>query len=250
MDTLYRINLMLHVLCGVVGLLVMLVPLLARKGARTHRHFGWAFVIAMSLVSVTGIDMALSWVLAPAHFRPGLPVQRVMIDAMFLTLIGALTANALGQAIFALRQKCRPKAVPVWHVNVLFALLAFSALISLALGVADGDPLSLVFGAGALALLARDLRFTFLRFASPHAYLYQHINAVGTACISVLTAFLVLGARRVLSADILGTHAWWLWVTPTLVFAPLFQLWGLHYRRTLERPRPAKTPKHALIQHV
>jgi hypothetical protein len=250
MDTFYQTNLAVHVVFGLTGLLVMIVPLLTRKGARMHRRFGWIFVTAMALVALTGIDMSLAWLAAPKLFRPNSSFETVLVDALFLILIGALTANALAQAIFALRQKGRLRAAPGPLVKTLFILLGLSASTSIVVGIQFRELLSIVFGAGALALLISDLRFSFRPFASPHAYLYQHINAVGTACISTLTAFLVLGARRVLGAEVLGAQAWLLWLAPSVLFAPVFQIWIARYRRQLEGSRNAQTNgQKPLMQH-
>jgi hypothetical protein len=251
MDTLYRTSLFIHVSCGALGLAVMLVPLLARKGARVHRRFGWLFVSAMSVVALTGVVMALSWLIAPARFRPDAAAPEVLLDATFLTLIGALTANSLAQASFALRQKGQARAVPTILVKVLLAFLATCALISVWLGLRYGDALSLVFGVASLLLLIQDVRFSSRAFASPHAYLYQHIGAMGRACIAVVTAFLVLGARRWLGADVLGSHAWLLWIAPTLLLAPVFHLWIGRYRRALGRPLATiGAERRPLTQHA
>ena len=47
MENLHRIVLGVHVLAGLTGLLTMIPPLVAKKGARVHRRVGFAFEVVV-----------------------------------------------------------------------------------------------------------------------------------------------------------------------------------------------------------
>jgi hypothetical protein len=245
MELSYRIVLALHVVAGAVGLFTMLPPLLARKGARTHRRVGHAFMSAMGVVVLTGFYLVAQWLLAPELFRKGASLESARVDAVFLASIAALTGEAVVQALSAIKRKHHPAPRHGALELSALTLLVVSAMFALAVGVAHGHVLSIVFAVGSLALALRDSRFMFRPLASRHAYLYQHIQSVGTACISAVTAFLVLGGRRIIGTDALGEHSWLLWVAPGAIAGPLFQLWIARTRRKLEG-RPAARERPAL----
>jgi uncharacterized membrane protein len=242
MEDLQRIVLGVHVVAGLVGLSTMFPPLLARKGGRLHRRVGFVFVYAMATVVVSGFVLAAQWLLAPALFRPGVSAAQARLDAVFLVSIAGLTANAIVQATSAIRRKRRPQAdrTPIGLVSL--AALALCALAALAVGIAQQHVLSIVFGLGGLLQAGRDARFSLRPVGSRHAYLYQHVSAIGTACISAVTAFLVLGGRRLFHVDTFGASAWLAWLLPGALGAPVFQLWIHMLKRKLEgrrAPSPA-----------
>src|SRR5450432_2019448 len=58
MALIFRIVLGIHIIAGAAALLVFWIPLVTRKGGRTHRRAGWAYVTAAAIVAVTGIASA------------------------------------------------------------------------------------------------------------------------------------------------------------------------------------------------
>jgi uncharacterized membrane protein len=245
MEILYRIVLGVHVFLAMLGLVAMVPPLFAKKGARVHRRVGFVFSYAMGAVAVSGFVLAAEWLIAPALFRPGVSAQAARVDAVFLISIAALTGNALVQAISAIRRKHKPE--PERAKLVLGALLTLfvSALLSLTLGIVEGHALSMIFGLGSLAVGVRDARFTLRPLEGRHAYLYHHIKTMGAACISAVTAFLVLGGRRIFHFDTFGVGAWLVWLLPGALGGPLFQLWVEAMKRKLEGTRkPSRAQTH------
>ncbi len=237
MENLHRIVLGVHVLAGLTGLLTMIPPLVAKKGARVHRRVGFAFVAAMAVVVVSGFVLALDWLIAPAFFRPSVPAAAARIDAVFLLAIAALTGNAVIQPTAAIRRKHRPLADRTPLVLLGLAMLGLGGSTALVVGITHGHVLSMVFGAGSLLRALEDARFSLRPLASKHAYLYQHVSATGTACISAVTAFLVLGGRRIFHLDSFGASAWLAWLLPGMVGAVVFQLWIQGLKRKLEGRR-------------
>jgi hypothetical protein len=245
METWYRIVLGIHVALGMLGLLAMLPPLLFKKGARVHRRVGLVFSYAMGAVAVTGFVLAAAWLVAPTLFRPGVSARAARVDAVFLIAIAALTANAVVQAISAIGRRRKPEPERAKLVVGALLTLAVSALCSLTLGIVAGHTLSMIFGLGSLSVCVRDARFSLRPLESRHAYLHQHIKAMGTACISAVTAFVVLGGRSIFHVDTFGAGAWLAWLLPGALGGPLFQLWASAMKRKLEGTRQrSRAPTH------
>lgn len=234
METLYAIALVTHVLASAVGLIALLPPLFAKKGGRIHGTVGRVFVRGMLISSLTGAVLAVSWMVAPATFRASEAPAAARVSGSFLLLIGVLTGHAVLMAMHALERKRAP--APQANLRNLASTIALivTALASLVIGCASGRWLSVGFGALSLFVAAGDLAFACRPLSHPRAYLYQHIRSMGTASISAVTAFAVIGGRRFLGEDVLGDQAWLMWVLPGLVLGPLFAYWVRVYKRKFE----------------
>jgi hypothetical protein len=237
MRTLYGIDYVIHVLASCLGLLAMLPPLLARKGGRIHTRAGAVFVYAMATSALTGALLAAAWVSAPATFRPSETPAAARLSGLFLMLIGALTGNAVVQGQLAIARKRAPgPQVSLRSLGTIVLLIAVG-LTALVVGGGRGHVLSLIFGPLALLVSVGDLAFALRPLPHPRAYLYQHIRAMGTACISAVTAFTVLGARRLFGGDIFAGNAWISWVLPGVLLGPVFVRWLRIYQRKFEGTR-------------
>ena len=244
MHILYGIDYFVHVVASMLGLLAMLPPLLARKGGRAHTLAGAVFVRAMLVSAVTGALLAAAWVVAPETFRASQAPTAARLSGLFLILIGALTGNAVVQAQRAIERKRAPAPqVNLRHLGSIVPLVTVG-LTALVVGARHGHLLSLIFGPLALLVALGDLAFVLRPLPHPRAYLYQHIRAMGTASISAVTAFTVLGGRRLFGADIFGGNTWLLWVLPGMLLGPLFARWVRVYKRRFEGKRtPTPGPK-------
>lgn len=49
----------LHIVSGFLALCVLWVPIVTKKGGRTHHRVGWLYVIAMGMVSLTAFFMGI-----------------------------------------------------------------------------------------------------------------------------------------------------------------------------------------------
>src|SRR5690349_21412348 len=95
-----KMFLYLHIAGGSAALLSMLIPLVARKGGRTHRRSGWVFVTGMSVVSLTAL------VLSAARYLLD-PRPEAKAFALFLFYIAILTGEGVSSGIRTLRTKDR-----------------------------------------------------------------------------------------------------------------------------------------------
>ena len=199
----------LHVVGGATGLGAMVVPLIARKGGPVHRRAGWLFVAGMTTSGVTGAVIAARFVLE-GRAGPG----------VFFGLLSLMLLESLWVALAALRRKGRPEPS---------RRLALAGLGAAAYGVATGAGLPVAFGALSVLAGVGDLRFARRPLPSRMAWWYQHMASIMVACITAVTAFLVLNVDRLLG-PMPSAVAWLPWILPTVVTVPLFLRWIRRYK--------------------
>src|SRR4051812_9453654 len=99
MELLFKIILVVHIAAGAVSLLVFSVPLVTKKGGRTHRRVGWVYVAAAATVAVTGVLSCIPLLSSgsPMRWRAGI----------FLAYVGVLAGASALFGVRALRTKGR-----------------------------------------------------------------------------------------------------------------------------------------------
>src|SRR6187549_306052 len=102
MERLFQIVLAVHIAAGAVSLLVFSVPLVTKKGGRTHRRVGWIYVAAAATVAVTGFLSCIPLVSSgsPWRWRAGI----------FLAYVSVLAGASVQFGVRALRTKGRAGA--------------------------------------------------------------------------------------------------------------------------------------------
>jgi hypothetical protein len=233
MSLIYALVRSLHILAGLAGLALAIVPLVTRKGARLHRQTGRWFVRAMATAGITGLAMSVSWLVAPAYFHPAGVTDPVAarMSGLFLGTIGLVTLAALQQMVGALTRKRSPAPAPSVLDLALPIAMAAAGLISITAGVLAQRGLLLAFGALAVANGISDLRFVLRPLPTRMAWWYQHMRGAMGAIIAAVTAFLVFGASRLIDGLLPPALAWLPWVAPTAVAVPLFTLWIARFRQ-------------------
>ena len=199
--------LFLHISGGAVGLLSGAAALMARKGGRTHRIAGVAFVVSMTIMASIG-----------AAVSPFLPIpQRANVVAGLLTLYLVVSAWS------AVRQKqVVPSRLNVAGLVVALTTMATGTLWAVqasysATGTLDGSPpqafyvfiLMGTFGA------VGDLKLLWNGRISGAPRLHRHLWRM-CAALFIASGSFFLGQQRVMPVWMRGSP--WLFV-PT--FAPL-----------------------------
>lgn len=159
----------LHVLGGSVALLVGPVPMLTRKGGRTHRKAGLVFCVAMGCSALSAFALAL------------------IVHSTLLLTIATLTAFLIfcGMRAIAFRRGGRPG----WGDTTACLSTAGFGLWLLWRSTSVPDVTGLFFGVGSLVLAGRLLQ---LQQASRPDWLLAHIAGMGGAYVATVTAFLVV----------------------------------------------------------
>lgn len=232
MDLLFKIVLTVHIAAGAVSLLVFSVPLVTRKGGRTHRRIGWVYVAAAATVAVTGLLSCIPLVSSgsPLRWRAGI----------FLAYVSVLAGASAQFGVRALRTKERtgPSRDSIDLIPQLLLVVGGVALATF--GIQRSMVLYVLFAALGVVLGVAQLRFWLTPPAHPRAWFLAHMTGMGTSCITTVTAFIVVNARR------LGMRTFDLplWAGPIAVLAIGLTLWRRYYaRRMMGNDAPAAAPK-------
>jgi uncharacterized membrane protein len=219
MMTAFKIAMGIHVLAGAVALAVFWVPLVTKKGGTVHRRAGWVYVVAAAVIAVT------AFVNCAAMLTDSNP--RNDSRAVFLLYVGVLAAASAQLGVRALRTKHRRDASHRPLDLVPPGLLVAGGFALAAFGFYVAKPLYVMFAGLGVALGAAQLRFWLRGPATPREWFFKHMMGMGISCITTVTAFLVLNARRFG----LGPFDLVVWVTPILVGAVGLTVWRRIYER-------------------
>lgn len=249
--TWYDLNLVTHVTSGGVGLVSMLAPLFAKKGGRLHRRAGWVFTIAMAVVAITGLVIALGWLVAPLQLNPPSRVldpetaaryaSEVRKAGLFFGFLAVFVGSAAWQGVVATRQR---RGTIAWGnpIDLGFAWVTLGlAVVLLVVGLWQGSPLLLGFGVLGAVGGSSDLRFYRRREHERGAWLIRHLQAMLGGATAATTAFTVQAVGRMLESS--GVAAGWMlvaWGVP-VVLGTLANLWWTRRMRRELAPRRARS---------
>ena len=224
-----KLILALHIAAGSVSLASMFVPLVTRKGGRTHRRSGWVFVGGMTIVSLTAVMLCI------ARFVSD-PTAAGREAAGFLFFVAILTAAGVSAGVRVLRAKNRSTIhTDPWDLGLATTLVLASVGMA-AWGLAIGRNLFVAFSLIGLGTGGSQLAY-WLRVPTHRMHWwFQHMGAMLGSCIAATTAFLVVNSGR------LGfeTFALAVWLTPTVLGVPTIALWTAYYRRRFAPAASAK----------
>jgi hypothetical protein len=250
MRAIHDVVLWFHIACGSVGLVAFWVPALTRKGGPTHRKAGWVYVWAMLGVVATAVILAALLLYDPeaAHEFVGGPsekqaagVAQARAVALLFGALALLTLTNGWQGLQVLRAKRNPLKLRTAFNVGLHASNVMVGVPLIRLGVCNGVPLFVVFGVLCLVTGATDLRSLWRPSPDPQYWLFAHLNGMIATGIAAHTAFLTLGALRLvpqlytLSPVLYGIP----WIGPTVIGAIAINLLQRHYRR---KPRSVEQP--------
>jgi hypothetical protein len=242
MRAIHDVVLWFHIACGCVGLVAFWVPALTRKGGPTHRKAGWVYVSAMLGVVVSAAVLAALLLLDPLatdDFGTGPPeelaasVARARVVAVLFGALALLTFTNGWHGLRVLRAKRDPLQMRTAFNIGLHASNVLYALPLLVLGVSEDLPLLVVFGVLCFVTGATDLRSLWRPSSDPRYWLYAHLNSMIATGIAAHTAFLALGAVRLvphlysLSPALYGIP----WIAPPVIGFVAITLLQRHYRK-------------------
>jgi len=240
MKAAYDALVLVHALAGLVVLLSLPVPLIARKGGKAHRRAGWVFVAAMAAVALTGGVISLTWLTSPELIAPAAaeldaaqrdPVfNQIRSLGVFFATVGVMSAAAIWHGISGLRLK---QAAPeTWastpdHVAYIATCVVGAAL--LVLGLVQMQMLFIAFGGLALWGGIGDARFVRRPPSTRGAWLIRHLQAMLGGATAAITAFSALTLRRQFPE--LGGFAIGFWLVPVAIGVGATVVWTRVYKR-------------------
>lgn len=208
----------IHIVCGSLALLSLLVPFLSRWGGAIHRRAGWIFSLAMGGVCLT------AWALSAIRLGDGIAGNDA--DAIFLAHVGLLSGASVWMGMMAARLKHKVDQRR-WPDVAWPGALLLSSLGILIAGIARGDILWIVFSViGALGALG-PLRYLLAPSDSRTEWMVRHLGSMGTGGISAVTAFIVVNGQW---WD-LGDYGLVLWIAPGIIGGVALSLLGARVRK-------------------
>jgi hypothetical protein len=227
MQTIYRLVLFVHICAGFLGLIAFWTPALARKGGIAHRKVGMVFYRCTAVVAVSGTLMALVMLATPGR-RAGAP---------FLFYLVLITFTPVYHGVRVLETRDAPETLRTRFHTALHLLTLAASAAMIVLGGWFHQAVFLAMSPIGFLIGLGDLGFARKPYASPMAWWYEHMGSMLGGGIAFHTAFLVIGAGRLLGLQLQGTWAVLPWITPTLIGVPASALWRNYYRRRFEGRR-------------
>lgn len=219
----------LHIVSGFLALCVFWIPIVTRKGGRTHHRVGWLYVIAMGIVSVTAFFMGMYRIAWDAG-----PDPDAIPYSWFLLFVAVLSSATAWYGIRVLYHKKRQVVHRKWS-DLLFPLILFGSGIGVSLyGLVIERALLQFFPLLGIFLGGTQLLYWLTVPVKKSHWVVEHIVGMMSCCISTLTAFLVFGIPRLLQVE---AASLWIWLLPTVVLLPLIFAFTNTYKRKLDRPR-------------
>jgi uncharacterized membrane protein len=216
---LFQSVLAVHIAAGAVALSVFWVPLVTKKGGRTHRRAGWVYVVAAATLAITGFLLCIQLVSSggPLRWRAG----------VFLAYVSVLAGASAQLGVRALRTKGRAGASEAAIDLVPPLLLVAGGVALAAFGICRSTVLYVLFAGLGVVLGLSHLRFWLTPPAHERAWFLAHMSGMGTSCITTVTAFVVVNARRFG----MRTFDLALWAGPIAVLAVGLTIWRRYYAR-------------------
>lgn len=238
MELIRQILLPIHLVAGLGALVLFWVPALTKKGGPWHRAAGRWYVRAMTVITITGVTLALVF-LAQGRWQ----------SALFLLFLGVITGTSLWNGWRVLRTKRDPAGyVTVGHVVVALLNIGSGAGL-IALGVAVKMPLFYAFGPVGLVIGGNMLAFALRRRSDPLYWRAEHLTGMIGSGIASHVAFLAFGGSRLFGWGTSG-YGLFLWVAPVVIGTVAIIALNVQHQRRLRqgqavpavRPLPAAAP--------
>ncbi len=209
MEALDKIILTVHIVFGAISLILFWIPIIVKKGGKTHNRVGIAYVYCMWIVIVT------SFLLSIINF-----LQGYVESAAFLGFLGFLTSIPLWYAINVLKHK---KNIPLQTLKIKKTLYQGIFFIGLGLfiwgiylklqGMAI---LMLIFGGIGMSTWKEAFKSVSF-YKDAHHWIHDHIQGMITSGIAAYTAFFAFGGGNFLAAYLKGPLMAVPWVQPSII---------------------------------
>lgn len=241
MSRIYFFVLLIHMTGGLVGLAAFWLPAVLRKGGKAHVQFGRVFFWATCVVAATGLAMAALIMANPLAVKPlTRPVSaeraaaiahdmRMMATFLFYLVIITFTPVYHGVRVLATRRAPHRLRTPFHTFTSAAAIAGSGAMI--AVGIIAGQPVLLFMSPIGFLIGFGQLQFARKPYPTPMAWWYEHMGAMLGGGIAFHTAFLVLGAGRLIGLRFDGLAGAIPWILPSLIGIPASEIWTRYYKR-------------------
>lgn len=217
-----------HAIAGALALLVLLIPLVAKKGGRLHVRAGWIYTSAMVFVGASAL-LITPW---RVFFDPA-KTNTSENFAFFLFYISVFTLSAISYGISSLKAKKRTSSSRfLIHIGPPIATIAIGLVIQM-VGLKAQEALLIAFPFLGHVNSVAQLKYWMNAPVDKMHWWYAHMNGMFTACIATITAFLVTAIPRIWPGPVAESPL--LWMAPGLILGTLLNRWTTAYRLEYEK---------------
>lgn len=204
---------------------------MTKKGRKMHRRSGWAYVVAMSIVSISALYMGMYRLAWDTSFNADdVPFS------WFLIFIAILSGAAVWYGLRVLHFKKRKTAHKKVIDLLMPILLLFSGIAISIYGWKIDFPLLKFFPIVGIFLGGAQLQYWLSAPTRKSHWIVEHIIGMLSCCIATVTAFTVFGAPRLLQLESVSLLVW---LIPMLVFVPLIIGFTSYYINKMDGKRSA-----------
>ncbi len=222
----------LHVICGALGLVSFWVPIAAVKGSARHRRWGHVAARAFMAAGVLAVAMALLSLFGSEQRLPMIK-DRVLFRGLFgwmMLYLGVLTLSFADYGLSVVRHRSRREALRRPRHQLVFAAVVISAVNCGIYGLWTGQPLMALVALIGLIATATQLFYVWRAHPPRGGHVLEHFRSLLGMGISAYTAFLSVGLIRLVPDHVFNPL---IWAVPSIVGI------GLIARFTVERARAA-----------
>lgn len=252
MQSLHSILFVCHILVGSCALLLFWVPVASRKGSLDHRKFGRYYAMVMYAVALTGAVMAGLVLADPmtikGHLLTNPSEQLAFIDRVrqfwsFLLYLSLITFVSVRHGLATLTHRQSLVALRKSSYWLPIALLGFSGIAVLVMGVQHGRWLHIIFGCLGTMISVDMLRYIFGYKNAEKQWLVEHLGAMIGSGIGAYTAFLAFGGRQIFTE--LGSWQLVFWIAPGVIGSIMIARFARRYHTPQREPKPIQLPQNS-----
>jgi hypothetical protein len=236
---LFKTFVALHIVVGLVGLIAFWVPIVSKKGGLAHRRWGRVFSVCMLAAGAFAMCISICSLIAPLETHSTFPppfTDAALVRGIFgwmMLYLAVLTINLAWYGWQTVRNRKNHAGNREWRNLGLQVLVFLGACNCIFQAWLLDQPLMMGASIIGFATVGTNLWFLYAPKQRSDAWLREHIKATVGAGISVYTAFLALGAVRLVPSLALSPQLW---------AVPLFSGIGLilYHWRNLHRGQAAQ----------
>ena len=219
-----------HALAGALALIVLVIPLLSKKGGRLHVRTGWIYTAAMVFVGIS------AFVITPwrVFFDPA-KTNSSEVFSIFLFYISVFTLTAISYGIASLKTKQRNSASYYWLHLGPPAITILIGLVTQAIGIKFQNTLLIAFPFLGHVTSRTQLKYWLNTPTEKMHWWYAHMDGMFVACIATITAFLVTAVPRIWPGPIAQSPI--LWIAPGIILGTILNRWTATFRAQYEKTK-------------
>lgn len=216
-----------HALAGTLALLVLVIPLVTKKGGKLHVKTGTLYSLAMIYVGLS------SFIITPwrIFFDPNRTTESAHFS-VFLFYVSVFTLSAIWYGLMSIKAQLRTDASrsPI-HIGFPIVTILVGFFIQI-IGLKSQNNLLITFPFLGHVTSIQQMRYWMRVPIEKMHWWYAHMNGMFVACIATITAFLVTAAPRIWPGPV--TSSFWLWIIPGAILGTLSNRWTASFRKKFE----------------